>query len=163
MLWMPAPQPMQSPTSKAVKMRNSLILLVGLSVVQSVAGCSLTRPDQENYLVDASGIGGAALARELSSRLGTNLKATQITLPDSDPAKVYRLDGRGFTLVFAPLPDDRCNPNASYHSTYKEQQFGIDLVYTTSSSATREAAKRKLLAALEKLRVPVEKFSECPQ
>ena len=153
---------MQNLTSKAARMKKALKFLVILSAIKCLAGCSLTRPDQDNYLVDASGIGGAALARELSSSLGASLDTTKIALPDSDPAEDYSLDGRGFILGVSPVPDDRCNPNASYRSTYKEQRFRVDLVYTASSPAKREVAKRRLLATLKKLRVPVEKFSECP-
>ena len=130
-------------------------------IAQSLIGCSLSRPDQDNFLVDASGIGGTTLSRELSSKLQTRVSTTQLTLPDSEKAEMYWLDGNGFTLTIMPLPDDRCNPNANDYITYNEQQFGVDLVYTTSSRAIREKTKRQFLRVLRDARIPVKEFKDC--
>jgi hypothetical protein len=141
-------------------MKRALSLLAILTVTQALFGCGLQRPDQDNFVVDASGIGGAALARELSSKMETSLKTTKITLPDSDNAEVYWLDGRGFSLTLMPVSDDRCNPNARY-LRYKRQQFRVDLVYTNASLSVKETAKRNFLGVVRNLRVPIEKFEEC--
>lgn len=123
--------------------------------------CSLQRADQDNFLVDASNIGGVALARELSTGLKTKLSTTAFALPDSDKAEIFRLDGQDFMLILTPLPDDRCNPMASHHSTYKEQKFRLDLVYESSSPTANAKVKERLLGLATKLRIPMMKFTEC--
>ena len=161
MRWMQEPQPTPSHISRAAEMKTILKLLVASLILQSLLGCHLDRPDQDNFLLDGSGIGGAALARKLSSNLALSVDTTRLSLPDSDTAEVYWLDGRGFNLTLTPLPDDRCNANASEHITYEEQQFRVDLVYTASSPTVREAAKRKLLQVLRDAQIPVKEFVQC--
>jgi hypothetical protein len=136
-------------------------LFTALSTIGGLMACSLQRANQDNFLVDASNIGGAALARELSTGLKTSLSTTERALPDSDRAKIFWLDGQDFMLVLTPLPDDRCNPKASFHSTYKEQMFRLDLVYESSSPTASEKVKESLLGLAAKLRIPIMKFTEC--
>jgi hypothetical protein len=160
MLWMLGRQRTLHLISWAVRMKSVLSSLIIMFGVQAFVGCAVERPEQDNFLVDASGIGGEALARELSSNLETDLNTTQLDLPGSNKAEVYWLNGHGFKVVLMPLADDRCNPN-SYRSTYKGQQFAADLVYTNSSTKSKDAVKRRFLSVLRQLDIPIEKFSEC--
>lgn len=136
-------------------------LLVVSLVCLILLGCNVSRPDQDNFLVDAKGIGGEVLAREFASDLKASLTTTTLSLPDSDQTKVFRLDGQDFTVILMPLPDDRCNPEASFHSTYHDQQFRIDLIYGGSPAGLREELKRKLESVAARLHTNIEKFEEC--
>jgi hypothetical protein len=138
--------------------RVSALLTIG-----SLMACSVRRPEQENFLVDASRIGGASLAHELSLGLGATLTQAELSLPNSDKAQIFRLDGNGFMLILTPLPDDRCNPNASFQSTYNEKKYRADLVFESSSKDQRNTSRKKLLAIGHELKVPISKFEECPK
>lgn len=130
-------------------------------MAMGLSACRLGSPPQDNFLVDASGMGGATLAQNLSAALNAHLTSADINLPDSDKAQIFRLDGPGYMVILTPLPDDRCNPQASFQSTYKEQSFGADLVYESTSRQIREVAKQRFINAVKKLNVPISEFREC--
>jgi hypothetical protein len=144
-------------------MKKILTPLAILLAAQWMTGCEpeLERADQDNFVVDASGIGGPTLARELSLSMETKLRTRELALHNADKTELYRLDGRGFMIVLMPLSDGRCIPEPNRHFTYKNQQFGLDLVYSDSFQNDRQALKQRLLSALDRLQVPVQKFAEC--
>lgn len=151
----------QRHTSKDASVKDPRHMLLGFVGFLFLLGCTMNRPEQDNYLVDAKGIGGEVLARELASRLKAEISTTTLTLPDSDRAEMFRLDGQGFSLILMPLPDDRCNTKASFHSTYNDQQLRIDLIYNSLSAEDRAELKRALQAVADKLHAHMQPFEEC--
>jgi len=137
------------------------VKVFGCLLVGFLTACTLRSIPQENFLIDANAIGGAALANGLSTTLNAHLSFTNSKLPDSDEARIFRLDGQNYFLILTPLPDDRCNPQANSHSTYKENQFRADLVYESESKQQRSIAKQNVIKAFRKLNVPISKFQEC--
>lgn len=127
----------------------------------ALTSCAPRKIAQDNYLIDASNLGGSNLAQSLATRLNTSLDSEDVTLPAADKYTLYRLDGEGFTLILNPLPDDRCNPNASIHSTFHEEEYQADLVYRTRSPSKRAAMRIALFNATNALGVPIEKFKNC--
>src|SRR3954447_11956718 len=124
--------------------RISLIACVALSLV----GCKLivTRADQDNFVLSTDSVSAERFLDALSESLSGNWQSSDYAPPDSDQSKMYTLEASGVTVVLVPMPHDRCNPNASHHITF-DHSYRVDLVYRTSASAKREAAKRKLFEA----------------
>lgn len=143
-------------------MKKAVSLVAALLIFRLPMGCTVTRPEQDNFLVDASRTGGATLARELASSLRAILTTSELAFPDSDKVQMFSLRGDGFTLDLSPLPDDRCNPHASRHSTYYEQMFRADLVYNKTRQSDKDSIKKRFIAGVQILRVPIAPFSECP-
>ena len=139
-------------------MRPLAPLLVAL-----LGSCSfaISRPDQDNYEVDAASVGGSALAQGLADRLNLRVKTTELAFPRSDRAEMYELIGEGFTIDLVPLPDNRCDTKASLQSTYKDQRFRADLVFTDRSSAAKESTRHALLSHVQNMHLPITEFEEC--
>ena len=137
---------------------------LGPLLVAVVGACSLavSRPDQDNYEIDTTGVGGQALAQRLADRMNVRVETTDLTFPDSDRAEMYELTGDGFTIDLVPLPDDRCNTKASRHSTYKDQRFRADLVFTDPSPAAKGRSRHWLLSHVRDMQLPIAALQDCP-
>jgi hypothetical protein len=122
---------------------------------------SVTRADQDNFTTYAGKGGIEPFVAALSKRFSASATAQAYDFSDADPAKMYELESRDATLVVVPMPDARCNPDAARHSTYKEGEYRIDLVYRTRSQPERIAAKRKLVETAKEARQPIVAFKEC--
>ena len=64
-------------------------------------------------------------------------------------------------MIVAPVADDRCDPNAPMHSTYKQGEYRVDLVYETSSNKKREAARAALIGSAKQAAQTLDPFKEC--
>jgi len=126
-------------------------------------GCkpSVTRPDQDNFVLNTSRIPVERFLDALSNRVSGEWEASDYAPPDSDRSKMYTLEGNGVSVTLVPMPHDRCNPNASHHLSY-DQAYRVDFVYRTSARPEREAAKRKLFQAASDVRERLVRFEECP-
>ena len=74
---------------------------------------------------------------------------------------MLEISGQGVTIMVVPVPDDRCNPNAPMHSTYKQREYRIDVVYQTSSTEKREAAKQTVIGSAKEAGQRLVPFKEC--
>lgn len=137
-------------------------LLTAFAFVGLLGGCDarVTNADQDNFSLHAGARGIEPLVAALERRLRTSAISTELKL-NSDPARIFRMDGRGVTVLIVPVPDDRCNPNAPYHSTYKQGEYRIDFVYQTKSATKRQAAKEILGASARDAAQSLTPFEEC--
>jgi hypothetical protein len=137
--------------------------LVALIVVGLLEACNptFTRAEQDNFTLHAGKVGIQPFVAALERRLGTSAQSDELNLSDSDVTRLFSLSGRGVTVVVNPVPDDHCNPNAPFHSTYRNGEYRIDLVYETSSQAERQAAKRILADSAKEVGQGLIAFKEC--
>ena len=133
-----------------------MLMFVGL-----VSGCSLPKIDQDNFTLRVGSAGIQPFIAELERQLGTSAQAKNVNIPGSDVSRMYRLSGHGVTVVVNPMPDDRCNPNAPRHATYKDGEYRIDLVYETRSQSERLSAKRVLAHSAQGVGQTLTPFQEC--
>lgn len=127
-----------------------------------LSGCDLTRPDQDNYILDAKGGGGVrGFVKVLSADFSASPNEGFVSMSKAGPTSLFTLHAHDVLIAVDPLADDRCNPNAPTQATYDSQQYIVDLVYRTKSQSLRDAAKRKLIAAAAKAGTPLSKFTEC--
>jgi len=126
-----------------------------------LAACSLTRPDQDNFEIDASKANIEGFVSVASKNLDASVSKSPLNIPDSDPAVMYELSGRGISIIIQSQADDRCNPNASRHATYNQKRYYLDLVYYTSEQSQRALAKEQLLRAAKMAGVAIQVFKEC--
>jgi hypothetical protein len=124
-------------------------------------GCSVTRPDQGNFEIDASKGSIEAFVSVLSTRFDASAEHTALDIPDSDPSEMFTLEGRDATIVVIAEPDDRCNPNAPRHATYHRKLYRADLVSRTRSQPTRMQAQQKLIGSAKQVGLPIQPFKEC--
>lgn len=123
--------------------------------------CSQSSTPQDNFLIDARTTGAEMVAAQLSRALHATMTSDNVATPGSPPVKMFRLDGSGFVVILAPLPDDRCTVRAHRQPTYSNGQYRIDLVYKRSSIEFRENTKKSLWGAVRDLGVPIRVFSRC--
>jgi hypothetical protein len=137
--------------------------LLSVSVALSLVGCksTVTRSDQENFVLDTSKVPVEPFLDALSNRLSGPWYATDVTVPDADPSKHYELDGRDVTVILSAMPHDRCNPNASHHLSW-DQAYRVDFVYRTSAPEKRRVAKQKLFEAAATVGERLVRVEECP-
>ena len=128
-----------------------------------LGGCNptFTRAEQDNFTLHAGSNGIEPFVAALERRLGASAQADEINFPGSDASRLFRLSGRGVTVVVNPIPDDRCNPNAPRHATYKDGEYRIDLVYETRSQEERQFAKRILADSAKEVGQTLAPFREC--
>ena len=133
-----------------------------LCVTFALGGCEIgtPRPDQENFVLDTSKVPVHRFLDALANRLPGRRTATDVNLPNRDPSKVYWLKSSDVLVALAPMPHDRCNPNAPRHTTF-DPAYRVDFVYRTSDPGEREAAKRKLFQAASDVGERLTKFEEC--
>jgi hypothetical protein len=138
--------------------RLTFFVSVGL-----LAGCNLsfTRAEQDNFTFHAGNAGIQPFVAALERRLGASAQARDVDFAGSDVSRLFRLSGRGVTVVVNPIPDDRCNPNAPLHATYKDGEYRIDLVYETQSQAERQSAKHILDDSAKEVGQKLMRFREC--
>ena len=137
--------------------------IVAFALLCLVGGCQpeVTRPPQDNFTVHSGNAGIQPFVTNLEHAFGAKADSEELNLPDSDPAEVFTIRSWNVTVIIDPVPDDRCNPNASMHSTYKQGEYRVDLVYRTSSSEKREAAKRLVLVSAADRGLTAVPFKEC--
>ena len=138
-------------------------VLVSVCIVTSSVGCkpTVTRADQENLVLDTTHVPVERFLDALSKRLSTSWWGADENSPDADPSRIYRLDGSGVTVILTAMPHDRCNPNASWHTTW-DKAYRLDFVYRTSSPTKRADARRKLFQAASDVGERLVPFVECP-
>jgi hypothetical protein len=143
--------------------RVATATLLYLSVAFGVVGCSpiASRPDQENFVIDTSRVPVERFLNALSDRLSGSWIASDVTVPDADPSKIYRLDASDVTVILSAMPHDRCNPNAPRHTRFDEA-YRLDFVYRTAAKTQREMAKQSLFQAVSDVGERMVKFEECP-
>ena len=134
--------------------------LATLCALGGAGGCSVTRPDQDNLILDTSRVPVERFLDALSKRLDSSWSAFDENLPDHDPSKMYTLEARRVSVTLSAMPHDRCNPNAPYHTTW-DKAYRIDFVYRTSDPAERQDAKRKLIQAASDVGERLSVFEEC--
>jgi len=132
-----------------------------LSAFVVLAACSLTRPDQDNFEIDASRGSIESFVSNASKNLNASASKSRLDIPDSDPGIMYELGGRGISVIVQSQADDRCNPNASRHTTHNQKRYYVDLVYYTSEPSQRAQAKEQLLRAAKMAGVAIQVFKEC--
>jgi hypothetical protein len=137
--------------------------LVYLCITAALGGCeiAMTRPDQENFVLDTSRVPIERFLGAVSKGLGGRWTTTDVNLPNQDPHKAYLLKSSDVSVVLSPMPHDRCNPNAPWHTTF-DPAYAVDLVYWTSDPAERQAAKQTLFQAASDIGERLTKFEECP-
>jgi hypothetical protein len=134
-----------------------------LALIGLLGAChpSITRPDQDNFTLHAGRSGIQPFVATLERRFGASADIEDLQFPQSDPSKLFRVDGRGVTVVVNPVPDDRCDPNAPLYSTYKQGEYRIDLVYRTRSADRRQQASKALAEAASEAGHTITTFKEC--
>jgi hypothetical protein len=112
-------------------------------------------------VIDTSKVPVERFLDSLSARLGGSWTAIEVPPLDQDPYKMYEIEARNVSVTLSPMPRDRCNPNASRHTTW-DNSFRIDFVYLTADRAKRAAARQKLIQAASDVGERLERFQECP-
>jgi hypothetical protein len=126
-----------------------------------LGACHLTRLPQDNFTLRAGSGGIQLFVAGLEHAFGRPATTVRLNFPDSDPSQMFEIEGHGVTITLNPVPDDRCNPSAPMHSTYKQGEYRIDVVYETNSIEKRKVAKRLLLATASDAGLAVVPFKEC--
>lgn len=146
-----------------MSVRPAILTLAFLCVMPVLIGCEvkLTRPDQDNLVLDTSRVPLERFLAASSTRFGGSWEVTEITLPSQDPNKDYVLKTTDVMVGLSAMPHDRCNPNASLHTTF-DPAYRVDFVYRTADPAKREGAKKKLFRAASDVGTRLTKFEECP-
>ena len=126
-------------------------------------GCNptLKRAEQDNFMFHAGSAGVRPFVAALERRLRVSAQSQDINFPGSDVSRLFILSGHGVTVVVNPIPDDRCNPNAPRHATYKDGEYRIDLIYETQSQADRQSAERVLADSAKEVGQTIAPFREC--
>src|SRR4051812_26387171 len=106
--------------------------LVPLTLVGIVAACQLKTPEQDHFTLRAGNQGIRAFVTALERRLGTTAGVTDLHRPESDATQMFELNAGGVAVKVVPVPDDRCDSNASMHSTYRQGEYRIDVIYLRS-------------------------------
>jgi hypothetical protein len=135
------------------------VFLIGTLI--SLLSCKADRTIERSFLVDARPVGGAKLAQSLAAVLKTGFDEEKLNLANADTTTLYRLDAKEFTIIVDPLPDDRCDPNASYHSSFEQEQFRIDILSRSSSPQDFARVSNSVAQVVKKLHLPMENFREC--
>ena len=133
----------------------------GLVLSLLLAGCSITRPDQDNFEIDASKGNIETFVAALSKTLQTSPERTIVSVHEADPGEMFTFKSRDAVVVVQSQPDERCNPNAPMHITYKQRRYDVDLVYRTSSEAKRLQAKQRLIGAAKVAEIPIQMSQGC--
>ena len=128
-----------------------------------LGGCDFTliRPDQDNFTVHSSKQQAERFVRTLSREFDATINPQDRNGLGNEPSRMFWLDGRNANLVVTPVPDDRCNPNASMRSTFNQGEYRIDLVYRSASEAARNSARRTLIHAAQREGLKITEFKEC--
>lgn len=134
------------------------LALIGLL---SACHANLTRPDQDNFSLLAGRNGIQPFVAALERRFGASAEIENLDLPQSDRTQLFEVDGSGVTVVVNPVPDDRCDPDAPMHSTYKQGEYRIDLVYRTRSASKREQGRETLAQSAKEAGLALTRFKEC--
>jgi hypothetical protein len=142
-------------------MTQASTTILCLSVALSLAGCKVRRPDQDNFVLDTSRVPVERFLGALSNRLSASWSASDVTVADADPSKIYTLESRDVTVVLVAMPHDRCNPNGPHHLSY-DKAWRVDFVYSTSSPERRQIAKRELFQSAADVEERLVRFAECP-
>ena len=138
-------------------MRQTIVL----SAFILLSACSVTRPDQDNFEIDARKGNIETFVSNLSRNLDLSVSKSPLDIPDSDPAIMYELGGGGISIIVQSQADDRCIAKASPHTTYDQERYYVDLVYYTSAPSDRAHAKQQVLSAAKAAGVPIQVFKEC--
>ena len=138
-------------------------VLASLALLSLLGACHprVTRSDQDNFTLHAGRSGIRPFVAALERGFGTSAEVEDVDLPKSDPSQLFRVDGSGVIVIVVSMPDDRCNPNAPMHSTYKQGEYRIDLVYRTRSADKRQRARQTLAEAARKAGQALTTFKEC--
>src|SRR5215207_4104173 len=108
-------------------------LPITLAILLGGCGSTVSRPDQSNFTIHASQSQAERLVQKLSSQFDASADARDLNGPGNDPSRLFQLEGPKATMVIVPVPDDRCNPSAPLHATFKDGEYRIDLVYGSRS------------------------------
>ena len=135
-----------------------------------LAGCSDTRPEQENFVLQTGSSGAQPFVTALARNLNSTVQHRTVHAPDSDGMKMFELKGKGVWVVLTSMPEDRCDINAPMHTTFQADEFRVDLVYARprfflwlerASSTERRAAKRMIFETAKGLGQKLAPFEEC--
>jgi hypothetical protein len=134
-----------------------------LALIGLLGAChpSVTRPDQDNFTLHAGSNGIQPFIAALERGFGASADVENLDRPQSDPSQLFEVDGSGVTVMVTPIPDDRCNPNAPMHSTYKQGEYRIDLIYRTPFADKRQQAKKVLGEAAKEAGQALTTFKAC--
>ena len=132
-----------------------------VSILVLIAGCNFSRPDQDNFTIHAPGDRAEQMVKKLSRDLDASVEIQDLNGLGNEPTRMFWLDGRKVDLVITPVPDDRCDTNAPFSSTFTQGEFRIDLVYGTASDAARNSARRALIHAAQSEDLKITAFKEC--
>jgi hypothetical protein len=135
--------------------------LAALTLSALLVGCSVTRPDQDNFEIDASKGSIESFVSAVSQNLDASVSRSRLDIPDSDPGIMYEISGHGVSVIIQSQGDDRCIPQGVRHTTYDQRRYYVDLVYRTSSASKRAQAKQQLVAAAKTTALPIQVFKEC--
>jgi len=122
---------------------------------------SVTRPDQDNFTLQAGRSGIQPFVAALEHGLATSAESQKINPPGTAEVLMFWLRGSRATVVVAPVPDDRCRSHATRIPTYNDHEYRIDLVYESKSQASREAAKRLVTDSAKAAGQTLNPFREC--
>jgi hypothetical protein len=120
---------------------------------------SITRPDQDNFMLQAGRSGIQPFVAALEHGLATSADSRKINA--TEEVLMFWLRGSSATVVVAPVPDNRCNSNGPRIPTYNDHEYRIDLVYESKSQASREAAKRVVTESAREVGQTLTPFREC--
>lgn len=143
--------------------------LAAFALVAVLFGCRVTRPPQDNFTLHTDRVGAGPFVTSLSTKLGTTATSRLAEVPGGDSMQMFELQGNGIVVLISSMPNDRCNPNAPKHTTFRGDEFRVDMVYGTlsifgerhASAEQRQSARKMLMQTAEELDQKLVPFEEC--
>ena len=135
--------------------------LVPVAILLGGCDFTLSRPDQDNFTIHASKQQAERFVEDLSRQFAASVDPQGLNGLGNDSSRMFWLNGPKAELTITPVPDDRCDPNASVRSTYNQGEYRIDLVYRSASEAARKLARRTLIQSAQEAGLKITEFKEC--
>ena len=135
--------------------------LATMSLTLLATGCTVTRPDQENFVFDGQRVPVQQLVDRVEEKFDSKARKMMFRSPDDKPMVRYEVRSNIASATILSLGDDRCDPNAGPHFTFNDQQYAVFLVFRTSDPADRRKATETLLKAASEAGQPLARLTDC--
>jgi hypothetical protein len=135
------------------------LILLGLFV--AVSSCQITRPEQENYIFDGSRASIQQFIDKLQHNFGVDAERSEFITAYKEVIERYKVSTAVADITVISIGDDRCNPNAPLHTTYKEKMYEVDLVFKSQLPSHHNTARNKLFRSAQDVGAALTSLKEC--
>jgi hypothetical protein len=127
-----------------------------------LAGCTVTRPTQENYVYSAEHVPVADFVSAISRHLRVTATSSDANYAEAHPDKAYMIEANHFAVFLTAIPHDRCNPVSRRKITW-DPAYRVDVVYLTPSTDDRAKSRQLVFKAASDVGQKLVAFTECPK